>query len=191
VTSTAWAVVIDEADVRVDGRVVLTGELFADLQPSEEAGWARIGRWVEDHWDRHVNAGVDEPHEYREMPAERAAAIRAYFDEIGGRGIVRSVSAPATDDGVVWMAVLDEADVTYGTTTTLEGELQVTLHADATSGWQAIHEWVADHARRHPTRVPDVDLDPAIPDDRRVAADSYLAKLGSRAAVRPLRLPTG
>jgi hypothetical protein len=186
--TTAWAVVIDEADVRHDGRLVLTGELFADLQPTEEAGWARVGRWVEDHWDRHVNAGVDEAHEFREMPGERAKAIAAYFDEIGGRSVVREVELPS-DEAVVYVAVLDEADVTYGATTTLAGELQVTLHPDAVSGWQRIHEWVEEHHRRHPPRVPDVDLDPAVPDDTREATDSYLAKLGSRAIVRAVRAP--
>jgi hypothetical protein len=191
VTSSCWAVVIDEADVRRDGQVVLTGELFTDLRSSSEAAWERVGQWVEDHWDRHVNAGVDEAHEFRAMPGSRADAIAAYFEEIGGRSVVREVALPGGVADVVYVAVLDEADVTYGDTTTLEGELEITLHTDAAAGWARIHEWVEEHHRRHPPRVAHVDLDPAVPTDRGQAADDYLATLGSRAVVRPLRVPSG
>ena len=188
---TLWAAVVDEADVRFDGRVVLTGELAVTLHASEQDGWAQVFRWVEDHWDRHVNAAVSlDANAVREMPTDPEDAVRAYFAEIGGRAVVREVPCPETSLGYVWAAVLDEADVTYGSTVTLEGELIVTLHADQVDGWQEVRAWVEDHHQRHPTSDPDPDLDPNVPaDDERAATDAYLASLGSRAAVRAVRLP--
>lgn len=188
---TIWAAVVDEADLRHDGQVVLTGELAVTLHATEADGRDAVFRWVEDHWDRHVNAAVTlDAHAYREMPTERETAIEAYFKEIGGRAIVIEVARPETNQGFAWAAVLDEADVTYGTTVTLSGELLVTLHAEELEGWHQVRAWVEDHHLRHPPSNPEPDLDPDDPaDDERAATDAYLSKLGSRAAVRPVRLP--
>ena len=189
--ASVWAAVVDEADIRFDGNVVLTGELAVTLHATEADGWDNVFRWVENHWDQHVNAAVNlDAHAYREMPADRRTATAAYFNEIGGRSIVREVARPDTARDFVWAAVLDEADVTYGTTVTLEGELLVTLHAEEVDGWQQVRTWVENHHSRHPTSDTNPDLDPDIPaDDERTATDAYLATLGSRAAVRALRLP--
>ena len=93
--SSVWVSVVDEADLTHDGQVVLTGELAVALHASEADGRHAVFAWVENHWDSHVNAAVTlDAHDYREIPADEATAIEAYFKEIGGRALVKEVPLP-------------------------------------------------------------------------------------------------